>query len=102
MNKYATVRPIHPGEILKGEIEYRGISQVKLAKQMEMPYTMLNHILNERRPLTIQTAMQFEAALGISAFTLMGMQTNYNIHLVNQDKSFSERLAQIREMVSKT
>ena len=27
-------RPIHPGELLKEEIEYRGIRQAQLAKQM--------------------------------------------------------------------
>jgi len=36
MDKYVCARPIHPGEILKEEIEYRGISQGKLASQMGM------------------------------------------------------------------
>jgi plasmid maintenance system antidote protein VapI len=40
--------PTHPGEILKEEIEYRGISQRRLAAQMCVPYTALNDILNER------------------------------------------------------
>ena len=100
MDKYVCARPIHPGEILKEEIEYRGISQGKLAVQMGMSYKMLNHILNERRPLTIQTAMLFEAALGISADMLMGMQTDYNLRLASQDKSFSTRLAEIRKAVA--
>lgn len=30
--------PTHPGEVLKDEIEYRKISQSKLAKQMGMSY----------------------------------------------------------------
>jgi len=61
---------------------------------------MLNHILNERRPLTTQTAMLFEAALGMPADMLIGMQTDYNMRMANQDKSFSERLAQIRKLVA--
>ena len=100
MSKYICARPIHPGEILKEEIEYRGISQGKLAVQMGMSYKMLNHILNERRPLTTQTAMLFEAALGISAQMLIGMQTDYNLRVVTQDKSFSARLAEIRKAVA--
>jgi addiction module HigA family antidote len=63
MGNYVCARPVHPGEILKEEIEYRGISQVKLAAQMGMSYKELNHILNERRPLTPTTAMLIEAAL---------------------------------------
>ncbi|MDR3339084.1 MAG: HigA family addiction module antidote protein [Candidatus Symbiothrix sp.] len=100
MDKYVCARPIHPGEILKEEIEYRGISQSKLATQMGMSYKMLNHILNERRPLTTQTAMLFEAALGIDSNLLMRMQLKYNMRMANQDKFFSERLAQIRELAS--
>ncbi|MDR2806187.1 MAG: addiction module antidote protein, HigA family, partial [Dysgonamonadaceae bacterium] len=34
MDKYVCARPVHPGEILKEEIEYRGLSQRKLAMQM--------------------------------------------------------------------
>jgi len=97
MSKYVCARPIHPGEILKEEIEYRGISQSKLAAQMGMSYKMLNHLLNERRPLTTQSAMLFEAALGISANMLIGMQTDYNMQVANQDKSFSKRLVEIRK-----
>ena len=57
--------PTHPGEILKEEIECRGISQCKLAEQMGIAYSALNEILNGRRPLTEKTALLFEAALGV-------------------------------------
>ncbi|KAA6303316.1 MAG: hypothetical protein EZS26_000491 [Candidatus Ordinivivax streblomastigis] len=40
--------PTHPGEILKEEIEYRGISQRKLAAEMGVSYTVLNEILNAK------------------------------------------------------
>ena len=100
MDKYVCARPIHPGEILKEEIEYRCMSQGKLATQMGMSYKMLNHILNERRPLTTQTAMLLEAALGIDADLLMRMQLKYNSRMARQDKSFSERLANIRRVAA--
>jgi len=100
MGKYVCARPIHPGEVLKDEIEYRGISQGKLAAQMGISYKMLNHILNEHRPVTTQTALLFEAALGISADSLIRLQTDYNLQVVNMDKSFANRLAEIRKMVS--
>jgi plasmid maintenance system antidote protein VapI len=31
-------KPTHPGEVLKDEIEYRGMSQINLAHKMGMPY----------------------------------------------------------------
>ncbi|MDR2563994.1 MAG: HigA family addiction module antidote protein [Prevotellaceae bacterium] len=91
-------RPAHPGELLKEEIEYRKLSQSSLAKQMGLSYTVLNDILNERRPLTANTAMLFEAVLGINADLLMRMQLKYNMQLVRQDKTFADRLAQIRKL----
>jgi addiction module HigA family antidote len=100
MDKYVCARPVHPGEILKEEIEYRGISQGKLATQIGMSYKMLNHILNERRPLTPTTAMLFEAALGIDSDLLMRMQLKYNMRVVKQDKSFADRLAQISRVAA--
>jgi addiction module HigA family antidote len=94
MSNYVCARPVHPGEILKEEIEYRGISKGKLAVQMGMSYRMLNNILNEKSPITTQNAMIFEAAMGIPAYMLIGMQTDYNIQVVSRDKSFTERLDQ--------
>jgi len=100
MGKYVCARPIHPGEVIKDEIEYRGISQGKLATQMGMSYKMMNHILNEHRPVTTQTALLFEAALGIPADSLIRLQADYNLQVINQDKSFASRLAKIRKMVA--
>lgn len=93
-------RPVHPGEILKEEIEYRGVSQSKLAAQMELSYKILNDILNERRPLTTTTSMLFEAALGIDSGLLMRIQLKYNMQVARNDKTFSERLAKIRKAVA--
>ena len=100
MDKYICARPVHPGEVLKDEIEYRGVSQSKLASQMGMSYKALNHILNERRPLTIQTAMMFEAALNVPADSLIRMQTEYNMDMAKKDKKFLSQLDQIRKIAA--
>ena len=89
--------PTHPGEVLKDEIEYRKISQRKLAKQMGISYKVLNDLLNGRRSLTIATAMMFEAALDVPADSLMKLQLKYNMQQTTSDKSFMERLSQIRK-----
>jgi len=87
--------PTHPGEVLKDEIEYRGISQSRLAEQMGMPYKALNQILNEHRPVTVATAMMFEAALGIPAYSLINIQTDYNIQVASRNTGFMEKLKKI-------
>ena len=92
--------PTHPGEVLKDEIEYRKILQSHLAKQMGISYKILNDILNERRPITVTTAMMFEAALDIPADSLMHLQLKYNMQEAQKDNKFLSRLAEIRKMAS--
>lgn len=93
---YAT----HPGEIIKDELEFRGISQRKLAEDMGIRYTVLNEILNGHRPLTEKTALLFEAALGIDSEPLMRLQTKYNMQTIKQDKTFMERLSKLRHIAA--
>ena len=97
MEKYICQRSVHPGELLKEEVAERKLSQRKLAEQMGVSYKVLNDILNCRRPVTTQTAMLFEAALGISASLLMRMQLDYNMQQVASDPSFMERLKKVRK-----
>ena len=59
--------PTHPGEVLKDEIEARGISQRQLAETIGLTYSAVNEILNAHRPLTAATALMFEAALDVPA-----------------------------------
>lgn len=89
--------PTHPGEVLKDGIEYRKISQRKLAEQMGMSYKALNDLLNGHRSLTVSTAMMFEAALDVPADSLMRPQLKYNMQQNANDKSFMDRLNQIRK-----
>ena len=100
MGNYICQRPIHPGELLKEELEYKNLSQVRLAEQTGISYKILNDILNCRRPLTTNTALVFEAALGISAGLLMRMQLDYNMQTAKQDKTFAKRLENIRKFAA--
>lgn len=99
-NNLTPSEPIHPGEILKDEIEYRGISQRKLAAQMGISPTLLNEILNGKRAVSAEYALLFEAALGIDAGPLIKLQVDYNIQVAKSDKSFLERLANIRKIAA--
>ena len=99
-NELTPFTPTHPGSILKEEIEYRGISQCKLAKDMGIGYSALNEILNERRPLTEKTALLFEAAIGVNAEPLMHMQMNYNMQTARKDSNFMEKLSKVRRIAA--
>lgn len=99
-NNLVSAYPTHPGSILKDEIKYRGISQRKLAEQMGLTYSVVNEILNGRRPLTEKTALLFEAVLGVNAEPLLGLQMEFNLRKVRKDSSFMERLAQVRNIAA--
>jgi addiction module HigA family antidote len=99
-NNLTPYEPTHPGEVLKEEIEYRGLSQKELATQMGISYTVLNEMLNCKRAVTTEYALLFEAALGINANIFIRMQANYNMQTAKQDKSFVARLTKIRKMTA--
>ena len=90
--------PVHPGEIIKEELQYRNISQNKIAKILDISYTMLNEILNGKRQLSPEVAMLFEASLGISADILINIQSRYNIQITRNNKEISSRLEIIKKV----
>lgn len=92
--------PIHPGEIIKDEIDYRGISQRRLAAQMGVSHTLLNEVLNGKRQVNTEFAMLIEAALDLDADTLVRMQARYNMQVARKDKSLAERILKIRQSVA--
>ncbi len=89
--------PTHPGDVLKEEIESRGISQKKFAELLSVPYTQLNEILNGKRPVSSDFALMVEAALGINPELLINMQNRYNMAIAKQKPALIERMNNIRK-----
>lgn len=92
--------PSHPGEVVKDELEERGLSQRKFADNIGMGYSVLNEILNGRRPVTTTSALMFEAALNIPAESLLRMQMKYNMHTAREDKTLLEKLKKISRVAA--
>lgn len=99
-NNLKSSEPVHPGLLLKEEIEYRGITQKVLAKQMGVSYTVLNEILNGKRPISVEYALYLEAVLGIDAQLWIQMQADYNLQVAKSDKTIRRRIKEIRKMVA--
>jgi len=85
----------HPGEVIKDELEFRGISQRRLAKLIGVPASQLNEVLNAKRPLSAELALLIGQALDIEAAPLLALQMKYNLLSAKRDKSFLERLKEI-------
>lgn len=99
-NNLEPFEPTHPGELLKEEIECRGISQKELSRQTDIPYTALNEVLNGKRAITTEYALLIEAALGIESGFWLKMQMDYNIQTAKRNKTFAQRLADIRKIAA--
>ena len=99
-NNLKPFQPTHPGEVLKDELEYRGISQRGLAKEIGISYSALNEMLNCKRALNPELAMMMEAALGVEAAPLLAMQNEYDMLMAERDDSFMEKLKQIRRIAA--
>lgn len=99
-NNLEPFEPTHPGELLKDEIEYRGMSQKKFSEQTGIPYTALNEVLRGKRAITTEYALLIEAALGIESQFWLRLQTDYNIITAKRTPSFMEKLKKVRKIAA--
>lgn len=90
----------HPGEVIKDELEYRGISQRRLASEIGVPASQLNEVLNAKRALTAEMALLIEQALGVDAAPLLSLQMKYNLLTAKRNKSFLKRLKDIPKIAA--
>ena len=97
-NNIEPYEPTHPGELLKDEIECRGLSQKQLADEMGVSYTVLNDIVNCKRPVNTRFALLCEKAMGIPAYMLLRLQSDYDMITAKRDKTFAQRLAGVRKI----
>ena len=90
----------HPGEVIKDELEARGISQRRLAQEISVPPSQLNEVLNAKRPLSAEMALLIGQALGLDAAPLLSLQMKYNLIAAKRDKSFFEQLKKISRIAA--
>ena len=71
---------IHPGPWLKDEVvEPSGLSVTDLAQRLDVTRQALSGLLNGRAGLSAEMAIRFEKAFGLSADTLLRMQTAHDL-----------------------
>lgn len=90
----------HPGEVIKDELDFRGISQRRLAKEIGVPASQLNEMLNAKRPLNAEMALLIGQTLDLDAEPLLSLQMKYNLLSAKRDKSFFERLKKISRIAA--
>lgn len=78
------MRPIHPGEQLRDELETLGMSARALAKALHVPVNQITSILNEQRAITADTALRLARYFGGTPEFWLNLQSAYELRRARQ------------------
>ena len=95
------MRPVHPGEILRGELEGLGLSANALAEKLDVAANRITEILRERRGVTADTALKLARYFGTTPQVWINLQKEYELRTaeirvgrqVNARVNLGEKLA---------
>lgn len=74
--------PIHPGEILLEEfLKPMGISQYRVAKDINVSPRRINEIVHGKRSISANTALRLSRYFGLSERFWMNLQSRYDLEL---------------------
>jgi addiction module HigA family antidote len=76
------IQPIHPGEILKEEfLDPMGISQYRIAKDINVPARRINEIVHGKRSISADTALRLSRYFKVSPIFWINLQAHYDIEI---------------------
>lgn len=74
------MRPVHPGEILRGDfLTPLGLSANALAMALNVPATRIHEIVKERRSIAADTAERLARYFGGDAASWLSLQADYDL-----------------------
>ena len=73
------MRPVHPGEILREELETMGLSANALSKKLDVPVNQITAILQGRRGVTANTALRLARFFGTTPQVWLNLQKTYEL-----------------------
>lgn len=88
VNNLWPARVPSPGKIIRRELEARGWTQKDLAEIMARPTQTISQIVQGKKQITPETALQLAAAFGTSAQLWINLETNYRLY--NEQKKIDQ------------
>jgi antitoxin HigA-1 len=83
-----SMRPVHPGEVLREDyLIPLGMSVNALAKRLCVPASRINDIVLERRGITADTALRLAYLFGSDAQSWLNLQTMYDLRVAEIAKA---------------
>jgi addiction module HigA family antidote len=86
---------VHPGRLLKRELNARALSANRLSLDLGVPSGRITDILNGRRAITADTAVRLGRYFGNSPQFWLDLQSQYDIAVVEKEYG-SEIARQVR------
>ncbi len=83
-NNDAKLSPIHPGAILREDMQDEGISINGLAQSIRVPANRISLIVNERRGITADTAVRLAHFFGTSPQYWLNIQNRYDLERLDR------------------
>lgn len=80
------MRPIHPGEILREELEETGLSARAFAERLNVPTNRITAILNGQRALTPDTALRLALFFQNTPEFWLNLQRDYDLKTITKIK----------------
>jgi addiction module HigA family antidote len=81
---------LHPGEMLKDELEARGLSAHALAMALRLPPSRISQILRGQRAIAPETALRLARYFGGSAALWLRLQMAYD--LARAEADFAQKI----------
>ena len=78
-NARSGMRPVHPGEILREELEELGLSANALSKALGVPVNRVTMILNGQRGVTADTALRLARYFGTTPQLWLNLQKTWEL-----------------------
>ena len=79
MNMRNGMRPVHPGEILREELDELGLSANALSKELGVPVNRVTMILNGQRGVTADTALRLARYFGTTPQVWLNLQKTWEL-----------------------
>ena len=73
------MRPVHPGEILREELDTLGLSASGLAEALGVPVNRVTMILNGQRAVTADTALRLARYFGTTPQLWLNLQKTWEL-----------------------
>ncbi len=77
-------RAVHPGEVLKDELEEWGVTPTEFARQIDVSPNRVGQIISGKRSVSADTALRLGHWFGVEAQFWLNLQTQFDLAVAEQ------------------